>query len=184
MTRGTKGLSRYKYRLHFSSPHENKIVIEFLDFTTLEMERTFTVGSGAESDLEIHCEDSTFHVHRSMLSLASPVWDRMLNGAFKESTSSTIVFEQDSPRALNYLLELIYFSKYSWIRGSEAEVEALLDKYQLSDVRVFIAMIKSKEVEVDHLRTENCELQQKLTVRNSANEQQIGQLQIRNCIGI
>ena len=72
------------------------------------LERTYKVASAAESDLTIHCKGSVFHVHRSLLSLASPAWNRMLNGDFAESTSSTIVFEEDCPRALSYVLDILY----------------------------------------------------------------------------
>ena len=109
------------------------------------MERTFEVANNAESDLAIHCEDSVFHVHRALLSLASPVWDRMLNGEFAESVSDTIVFEEDCPRALGYVLEILYFpeqfSMYT-LSGSETDLEALLDKYQLSGVRTIIDRMK------------------------------------------
>ena len=138
------------------------------------MQRTFEVASDAESDLAIHCEDSVFHVHRALLSLASPVWDRMLNGAFAESVSDTIVFEEDCPLALNYVLGILYcpeeFSQHSnpfpnlniIRRGSEAEVEALLDKYQLHGVRKCIISIKannqlnkSNEAAIYRLREDN-----------------------------
>ena len=138
------------------------------------IQRTFEVPSDAESDLAIHCEDSVFHVHRALLSLASPVWDRMLNGAFAESISDTIVFEEDCPLALNYVLGILYcpeeFSQHSnpfpnlniIRRGSEAEVEALLDKYQLHGVRKCIISIKannqlnkSNEAAIYRLREDN-----------------------------
>lgn len=119
------------------------------------MHRIFEVAGTEETDLTIQCEDSVFHVHRSVLSLASPVWNRMLNGAFAESTSSIIVFEEDSPLALNYVLGILYcpeeFCQHSnpqpnqnlISRGPKAEVEAILDKYQLSGVRKCIDSIKA-----------------------------------------
>ena len=98
--------------------------------------RTFEVPGMEETDLTIHSEDCVFHVHRFMLSLASPVWNRMLNGPFAESTSDIIVFEEDNPLALNYVLGILYcpeeFSQHSnphlnlnmISRGSETDIEA------------------------------------------------------------
>lgn len=119
-------------------------------------ERTFKLAGAAESDLTIHCDDYVFHVHRSLLSMASPVWDRMLNGYFAESTSSIISFEEDCPRALNYVLEILYypeeFSMQSVRDRGTTEVEEILDKYQLIGVITLIPKIKANVVDFDRLR--------------------------------
>ena len=112
------------------------------------MERTFEVTNARESDLTIHCEDSVFHVHRALLSRASPFWNRMLKN---ESISDTIVLEGDSPVALNYVLEALYYAEmpstqesggnstycYGGLKEDWWEhfkvVETLLGKYQLFD---------------------------------------------------
>ena len=109
-----------------------------------------------------------FHVHRSVLSQVSPVWNRMLNGDFAEATSS-IVFEEDSPGALSYVLESIYFAEecLNALCESDSTVVALLDKYQLNGVRTFMAMIKANKAEVDRL-------QQAMTAANTA---EVGRLQ-------
>ena len=84
----------------------------------------------------------------------------MLNGAFAESTSSIILFEEDCPVALNFVLEILYypeeFSAYSDI-VSRTEVVVLLGKYQLSGVRSFIARM---------IRAEGKKLQQSLRARD------------------
>ena len=62
--------------------------------------------------------------------------------ALSQSARGTILFEEDSPHALNNTLEILYcpeeFLSYSAC-GSEAETDALLDKYQLYGVRKIVA---------------------------------------------
>jgi len=144
------------------------------------MDRTSEVASGAESDLVIHCEDSVFHVHRSVLSLASPVFEKMLNGEFAESMTSTIVFEEDSPDALNYVLEILYYSEKlsRSVRDSCAlELTALVDKYELKGVGNFLAYVKENEKEVDHLQAEIRDIQASKRAENNRLRKEIDTLQ-------
>jgi len=126
------------------------------------MERTFEVASAVECDLAIHCESCVFHVHRSVLSLASPVWNRMLNGAFAESTSSAIVFEEDNPYALTHVLEILYhperFTTYHICAfATETETEAIVEKYQLYGVQKMIANMKANKEKIERLKVDQKE---------------------------
>ena len=127
----------------------------------LTMERTFKVASGAESDLTIHCEGCVFHVHRSLLSLASPVWNRMLTGDFAEAASNTIVFEGDCARALRYALEILYYPdmlKTTVRFGCSLKFMVLLGKYELKGVEKLLGLANNMKA----LENENVNLRAKI----------------------
>ena len=61
-----------------------------------------------DSDVVLVVEDKEFHVHRSMLSMQSPVFKAMFNGNFKDSTQEKIELKDDKHEAMLLFLQLLY----------------------------------------------------------------------------
>jgi hypothetical protein len=61
-----------------------------------------------DSNLTIHCQGFTFHVHRDVISQALEVWNNMLTGGFAESLSENISLLGDDANALKLSLDIIY----------------------------------------------------------------------------
>ena len=60
------------------------------------------------SDLVLVVEDKRFHVHRSILSMCSPVFDRMLSSDFKEKNATEIPLPGKKAEEIEELLRSIY----------------------------------------------------------------------------
>ena len=60
------------------------------------------------SDVVLIVEDEELHVHSTILSLASPVFDKMLNGDFKEAQTKQVRLEGKSYQMVEHMLKLIY----------------------------------------------------------------------------
>ncbi|XP_066933601.1 uncharacterized protein [Clytia hemisphaerica] len=60
------------------------------------------------SDAVLIVEDRELHVHSMILSLASPVFDSMFNGSFKEAESKRVELAGKSYDLLEHLLKIIY----------------------------------------------------------------------------
>ena len=60
------------------------------------------------SDLVLVVENKRFHVHRSILSMCSPVFDRMLSSDFKEKNASEIPLPEKKAEEIEELLRAIY----------------------------------------------------------------------------
>ena len=60
------------------------------------------------SDAVFIVEDKELHVHSTILSLASPVFDKMLNGDFKEAQTKQVRLEGKSYPMVEHMLKLIY----------------------------------------------------------------------------
>ena len=61
------------------------------------------------SDLILAVENEKFHVHRSFLSMNSPVFKVMLHSEFKEATSSEIPLPEKKADEVLDFLKQIYF---------------------------------------------------------------------------
>ena len=61
-----------------------------------------------DSDLVLTVEDDTFHVHRQILSLHSPVFKAMLNSQFKEATATEIPLPGKKPNEVLDFLKALY----------------------------------------------------------------------------
>ncbi|XP_066933583.1 uncharacterized protein [Clytia hemisphaerica] len=60
------------------------------------------------SDGVVIVEDKELHVHTTVLSLASPVFEKMFNGGFKEAQTRRVTLEGKSYDLVEHMLKLIY----------------------------------------------------------------------------
>ena len=60
------------------------------------------------SDAVLVAEGIEFHVHSSILSFASPVFDRMFNGNFKEAATKRVTLEGKSSDVVTLMLHIVY----------------------------------------------------------------------------
>ena len=60
------------------------------------------------SDAVLIVEEKQLHVHSTILSLASPVFDKMFNGDFKEAQNKQVSLQGKSYPVVEHLLKLIY----------------------------------------------------------------------------
>ena len=60
------------------------------------------------SDAVLVVEEKQLHVHSTILSLASPVFDKMFNGDFKEAQNKQVCLQGKSYQMVEHLLKLIY----------------------------------------------------------------------------
>ena len=60
------------------------------------------------SDAILIFEDKELHVHTQTLSLASPVFERMFNGSFKEAETKKVTLEGKSYELIENMLRVIY----------------------------------------------------------------------------
>ena len=60
------------------------------------------------SDAVLIVEKKKLHVHSTILSLASPVFDKMFNGDFKEAQNKQVSLQGKSYQVVEHLLKLIY----------------------------------------------------------------------------
>lgn len=82
----------------FFSVKNNKYTDSMTDFT-----RPWN-----HSDQIITVEESDLHVHRCVLSLWSPVFDRMFNSGFKESTLERVKLHDKKHTEVREMLEIMY----------------------------------------------------------------------------
>ena len=61
-----------------------------------------------QSDAVLIVEEKQLHVHSIILSLASPVFDKMFNGDFKEAQNKQVSLQGKSYQMVEHLLKLIY----------------------------------------------------------------------------
>jgi len=84
------------------------------------------------SDVVLVVEDRKFHVHRSTLSMWSPVFETMFTSEFKEKTSPEIPLPVKRASEIEALLKLIY-SRKEQVTGM---LFTQLNFYRLSSVFV------------------------------------------------
>ena len=60
------------------------------------------------SDAVLVVEEKELHVHSNILSIASPYFDKMFNGNFKESQTKRVTLEGKSFDAIEQMLKHIY----------------------------------------------------------------------------
>ena len=60
------------------------------------------------SDVVLVVEEKELHVHLMILSLASPVFETMFNGSFKESQTKRVTLEGKSFDLIEQMLTVIY----------------------------------------------------------------------------
>ena len=64
------------------------------------------------TDQVLLVETKPLHVHRSILSLWSPVFSRMFNGDFKEKNSSEVTLPGKSYDEITEMLKVVYDRRY------------------------------------------------------------------------
>ena len=60
------------------------------------------------SDVVLVVEEKELHVHSNILSIASPYFDKMFNGNFKESQTKRVTMEGKSLDLIEQMLKIIY----------------------------------------------------------------------------
>ena len=60
------------------------------------------------SDAVLVVEEKEFHVHSMILSIASPYFDKMFNGNFKESQTKRVTLKGKSFQLIEQMLKAIY----------------------------------------------------------------------------
>lgn len=70
--------------------------------------RNFFSQPWKQSDVALIVEDNEFHVHRSILSLQSPVFKEMFGGNFKDGKQDKIELKDDNHEAMIHFLKLLY----------------------------------------------------------------------------
>ena len=99
-----------------------------------------------KSDIVLVVEDTEFHVHRSILTMQSPVFGAMLDGHFKEASQDKITLEGKTSEDMQHFLKLFYplsminetvTSFANEINGRNVlKILALADEYQTRDVMI------------------------------------------------
>ena len=99
-----------------------------------------------KSDVVLVVEDTEFHVHRSILTMQSPVFEAMLDGHFKEASQDKITLEGKTSEDMQQFLKLLYpLSMIDETVTSFADeinsrsvlkILALADEYQTRDVMI------------------------------------------------
>uniref|UniRef100_A0A7M5VDI8 BTB domain-containing protein n=1 Tax=Clytia hemisphaerica TaxID=252671 RepID=A0A7M5VDI8_9CNID len=86
------------------------------------------------SDAVLVVEEKELHVHSMILSLASPYFDKMFNGSFKESQTKRVTLEGKSFELIEQMLKIIYPNFGCEIGGElENKLQNLKELAQLSD---------------------------------------------------
>lgn len=88
------------------------------------------------SDLVLKVEHTDFHVHRTVLMVSSPVFERMLSSDFKEKSAKEIPLPGKNPAEIEQLLQCIYPDQDLWIfRGNCLSLLKLSNEYQIDRVK-------------------------------------------------
>ncbi|XP_028396768.1 TD and POZ domain-containing protein 4-like [Dendronephthya gigantea] len=110
------------------------------------------------SDVVLLVDGEEFHVHRSILSLQSPVFHAMFNGNFKDATQDKIELKDDmNHKAMLQFLILLYPSNMlDEVKGSVSITdENVFEILQLADKYGAINIIKQCMKEAGRLKPEN-----------------------------
>lgn len=117
------------------------------------MEHTY----GINNDLTLQCESFIFHVHREIISQASPVFMSFLNGPFVESSTKVITLNEDDPDSLKLVIDIIYsgiLGDYVScnIRNVDIGLDTVVNKYNLVGVRDFITYSRKMDYHFQTLK--------------------------------
>jgi hypothetical protein len=110
-----------------------------------------------DSDVVLVVEDSEFHVHRSILSLQSPVFKAMVNGNFKDATEKKIELKDDEYEAMLLFLQLLYPPNMLDENKGNVDIndENILQILEVADKYTAINVIKQCMRETENLEPEN-----------------------------
>ena len=84
------------------------------------------------SDVVLECGERKFHCHKAVLSLRSPVFDRMLEVDMEEAAQGCIIVKDMEAEVLEKVLEFVYTGEVEEVGDRLAELLYAGDKYQLT----------------------------------------------------
>ena len=84
------------------------------------------------ADVVLECGGRKFHCHKAVLSLRSPVLDRMLEVDMEEAAQGCIVIKDMEAEVLEKVLEYVYTGEVEEVGDRLAELLYAGDKYQLT----------------------------------------------------
>jgi speckle-type POZ protein len=96
------------------------------------------------------CESPvTFHAHKLILAVRSPVFAAMFSNHTLENTTNIIDINDLHPDTIQSMLEYIYTGKVTDIKKSTVELYRCADKYQLEDLRSQAEMALMNSISID-----------------------------------
>ena len=117
------------YSCIFSTPEYN-IKVKRNKYLLSQKEAMDFSSAWKNSDQILVVEDDEFHVHRCMLSLWSPVFDRMFHSHFKEKTSERIELKMKKSCEVREMLKVMY-DRTKQITGNLSYIEITILLKQL-----------------------------------------------------
>jgi hypothetical protein len=102
-------------------------------------------------DARIIAESTTFHVHRTTLAHASPVFRNMLTSSMEEGHSRTIILPGKAARDIELLLKVIYWTETSFWKTDEEKNVGGEENDILSYHNVYILLPLADEFRIQSL---------------------------------
>ena len=106
------------------------------------------------SDVVLAVQEREFHVHRSILSLQSPVFKAMFNGNFKDAQQDKIPLKDDTYEAMLLFLQLLYPANMLDEGDVSINDENILQILEVADKYAAINVIKQCMKETERIRPE------------------------------
>ena len=109
------------------------------------------------SDVVLVVEDVEFHVHRSILSVQSPVFKVMFEGKFKDAAQEKIELKEDSHEAMYDFLRLLYPPNMLHVDEEEVDIsdENIFKILEVADKYTAVNIIRQCIKEAPHLQPKN-----------------------------
>jgi hypothetical protein len=133
---------------------------------------------GVNSNLILRCDSHIYHVHRDILSQASPVFMSLLEGPFAEASTDLyprtdiITLEGDNPASLKVVIDIIFSGildlHYGEIFEVDSNLDTIVNKYDLTGVRNVITFSRKMDKTVGNSERKCKQL--KLCLENTENE--------------